>query len=383
MSFDERVVQGLGAVRSARTREAVHRLIEMADAAPQHSDCVTQLLTRLSARTGPEAEAELVNLLKRSDPKSDWIYRILTTVDGRKLGKATPHLHQLHEHGSLEWHITFAFSDLYMRLGIWLLTQLWRSAELATSANQAIEQWQAISAAACARSLLEGAAYLAVEGPQLAVMWDEFKRRGEPTQESLDGFARDLNNQITGLYYGSRVGQGQGRKPPISSTNVMTYLNKLAKETTDLNVIDPYEWLCDAVHPSFGSWTTYNIDCLRDAADSHLFERYARHPLQGIIDSPETAEPAVIRKAADALILAGQVLSDNLTRVRWVLDDVGLTTGVAGALRVDFPLAVYRAERNSPCPCGSGRKFKRCVHRWGDPSDPVGRAGLEPATYGL
>lgn len=30
-----------------------------------------------------------------------------------------------------------------------------------------------------------------------------------------------------------------------------------------------------------------------------------------------------------------------------------------------------KPERNATCPCGSGRKFKRCVHRWGEAGIPL------------
>jgi hypothetical protein len=189
-------------------------------------------------------------------------------------------------------------------------------------------------------------------------MWDEFKRSGHPTPETLNDFTRTLNKRITSLHYASRVGQGQGRPPQIQSKNVMTYIEKLAKRTTGFDVMDTYEWLCDAVHPSFGSWTTYSVVRARDPA---------RHPMRPVVSNPRTVEPTVAQKAADAVILASELLDQDLAHARWVLDDVGLTTEIADSLRLDFPLAVHRPERNSPCPCGSGRKFKRCVHRWGQP----------------
>ncbi|MEV7738942.1 SEC-C metal-binding domain-containing protein [Streptomyces sp. NPDC088921] len=35
-------------------------------------------------------------------------------------------------------------------------------------------------------------------------------------------------------------------------------------------------------------------------------------------------------------------------------------------------------QRSDPCPCGSGRKYKRCVHLWGQPSKPAPTSRAEP-----
>lgn len=374
MAFNELVVRALGEDRVRRMTEGTQKLVDKAEAAPRCTDSFVHLTIPLSAKDPDAADRELGELLARSDPNADWSYFTLRDADGRGFARASPFLRQTAQPGSTEWLITFTFSDLYVRLGAWWLTQLWRGAELATGARDGLEQWHVLVVAACGRSLLEGAAYLDAEVSKLIEMWDAFKRSGVPTADTLDDFARELNERVTTLQYASRVGQGTEQPPQVPSTNVMTYLDKLAKRATDFDVIETYQWLCDAVHPSFGSSTTYCVVRLRDSARSHLLERHARHPLDDRASNPQAFTPTVAQRAADAIILATDLLDQDLVRVRWVLDDVGLTTQIADSLPLkllDFPLAHQHPERNSACPCGSGRKFKHCVHRWGQPGIPA------------
>ncbi|WP_432164603.1 YecA family protein [Streptomyces sp. bgisy031] len=365
MGFDKVVVKGLGAARAHRTEERVKALTDRAAAAPQYSVAAVHLPVPRSATTSDAADLELGQLLHRTGPDESWNYVTLLDTDGKHFGKASPYLRQTAPLGSLDWLVTFTFSDLYTRLGAWWLAQLWCGAELAAGARDALGQWNVLIAAACARSLLEGAAHLATETPKLIESWDEFKRSGRPTHESLKKFSDTLNQRVTHLQYASRVGQGQGQTPKAPSANVMTYLNKLAKHTRDFDVIDIYEWLCDAVHPSFGSLSSFGVVRAVDPARSHVIEHYARDPLDLIVSNPRTQQPTVAHKAADAIILAVDTIDRHLTNAQWVMDDLGLTTEIGDALLLNFPLRHLHPDRNAPCPCGSGRRLKRCMHRWG------------------
>lgn len=366
MYLNELVVQALGEERARRLEDGTLTMLSRADATPQFSESVTHLLIRLSSRDPAGANRELDDLLNR-DPRLEWSYVTYCNPDGSRVARASPYVRQMAALGSMDWALAFMFSDLFMRLSAWWLTQTWRAAELAVGARDALNEWSVLIAAACARSLLEGAAYLAAEAQALVDLWDEFKRIGIPTVETLNDFSQNLNRQLVAFQYASRIGQAQGRPPQFPSTNVMTYVTKLAKRRPDAPVLDIYEWLCDAVHPSFGSVTTYLATRLIDTPRSHLIERYARHPLDRIVSDAPRLEPTVAQKAADAVVLASDTLDQELRRTRWVIDDLALTTDIAASLRLDVPLAHPRPERNSRCPCGSGRKFKRCVHRWGQP----------------
>ncbi|MFV0127801.1 SEC-C domain-containing protein [Streptomyces sp. HMX112] len=357
-------MEALGGERARRVEAGVERLAALADAAPQYTCGVVHLPIPLTAPVPDAAEVELLRLLHSADPEVPWTYTTRVTDDGRIVGKASPFLRQSAPLDSPDWLVTFALSDLYTRIGSWWLTQLWRGAELAVAARDAIERWNPLVAAACARSLLEGAA-LSTEVPKLIGVWDAYKRAGRPTTGSLAEFMDRLNGDVLHLQYATRVGQGQGRPPKVPSTHVMTYLAKLAKRTPDFDVVDVYEWLCDAVHPSYGSSTTYTVVRAVDPARSHQFEQYARHPLRPTVSNPRTVTPTVARKAADAVVLASDPAGPGrraLGAGRPRADDGDRRVPAAG-----LPARPPAPERNAPCPCGSGRKFKRCVHRWGQP----------------
>lgn len=265
-----------------------------------------------------------------------------------------------------------------MRLGAWWSTQLWRAAELATGVRDALNEWTVLVCAASARSLLEGAAYLNHELPILIELWNGFKEKGTPTLDSLEPVLAELNNRVTTLQYSTRIGEVKRLHPQVLSKNVLTYIEKLAKRRPDVDVMDIYEWLCDAVHPSLGSTTVYRALGLGDNARSHIVDRYERWPLELVISSSKRVQPTVAQKAADAVILATHLLHEDLARARWVVVDLGLTADLASSIELQATLAYKRPDRNEQCPCGSGRKFKRCVHRWGQSGAPVASAiGIE------
>ena len=371
MSTDSPVAQALGAERARQLNEGTERILRLADSAPKFTESLTHLLIPLKS-TGAAAQASEIERRLNPDPNVEWNYVTFSTPQGKQFARGNPFMHRMPALGSQEWMITFNLAEQFMRLAAWWFTQMWRAAELAAGARDALDEWTILVAAACARSLLEGAAYLADELPILIELWDSFKKQGSPTIERLNNFAEDLNRRVTTLQYATRIGQAQKRPPQVLSKNVLTYMHKLAKLHNTIDVMDIYEWLCDAVHPSFGSVATYIASSLRDDARSHVVERYERHPLETLVTKSGGLHPRVAQKAADAVIFATNLLADDLAKIRWVVEDLGLTGEVASALRLDVTLAHRKPERNDQCPCGSGRKFKRCVHRWGQPGTPLG-----------
>jgi hypothetical protein len=76
---------------------------------------------------------------------------------------------------------------------------------------------------------------------------------------------------------------------------------------------------------------------------------------------------------ARTAILAVDVLEKSLDDALKVIDDIGLTT--KAPLMASFAywrnLVAKREARNASCPCRSGRKVRRCLHRWTDPAPSV------------
>lgn len=377
VNFEERVVQALGRERADRAQTAAQRLMTLADDDAESTQAVVHMNLPLESQNAHDASAELANLLNVAAPEETWTFVTASHPDGKWSGKASPFLQDTSRLGSRDWIAHFALSDLHMRLAAWRLTQLWRAAELAEQTVESLNRWRLLVAAACSRSLLEGAAALTHETARLNDTWDRFKQAGPPATDSLTKFSIDLNNHLAKLQYASRVGQSSGHPPVLASTNVMTYMNKLAKSTTTVDVVDLYEWLCDAVHPSFGSATTYTVLRASDRPKTHAIEHYARHPLEPLAASGYALQPTVARAAADALVLAADVVHDSLSLVQWTLDDIGLTAEIQGLNRLSYAGGGQPPQRSDPCPCSSGRKYKRCVHRWGQPGTPPSSAAEE------
>jgi hypothetical protein len=374
------VAAAIGNRRLRRLNEYTDRIVHLADSVPSFTESLTHLLLPLQS-TGAAAQAREIERLINPDPNDEWNYITFGSPEGsRKFAKGNPFMHRLGSLGSEDWMITFTLSEQFMRLGAWWFTQLWRAAELATAARSALIDWNVLTAAACARSLLEGAAYMADELPTLVNMWDGFKRQGYPSVESLNSFVQELNTRVTTLQYASRVGQSQKQPGRVKSKNVLTYIQKLSRREPAIDVMDTYEWLCDAVHPSFGSATTYIAASLRDSANTHILERYERHPLNTLVTMSRGLHPHVAENAADAVVLASAILCEDLAGARWVVEDLCLTADIAKALKLRTKLAHPRPQRNARCPCGSGRKFKRCVHQWGESGMPLGSADVDGDT---
>ena len=364
------VAEVLGESRFQQMQDAVSQLLEQADAAPASTVCLTQIPFPIKSTTAAAIDREVMSRI-RPDPVEEWNYLTFSHADGSTYARANPWMHRHSSLDKQEWIVAFMMSESCARLTAWWLPQLWRAAELASGALQALDGWSILVAANCARSLLETAAYLNYEVPDLIKMWDDFKNKGQPTTDRINGFVEKMNLFITRLQFSTRLTEVSASYPEALSKNVMTYVNKMAKSRPDADVLGMYGWLCDAVHPSFGSMSVYRALATGDNANTHLLERYERRPLELIASTPQRTQPTIAQKAADAIILSVGLLQRNLAAARWVVEDIGLTADVKSTLQLDVTLAHSRPQRNDRCLCGSGRKFKKCVHNWGASGVPL------------
>ena len=178
---------------------------------------------------------------------------------------------------------------------------------------------------------------------------------------------QDLSDALIQAQYGSRItGLSEAGEPAVQRTNVLTLLNKFLKARADSDELSlSYEWLCDAVHPSFGSQTAYVRVRAADPLRSTFQTVIARKAVPERKRAPIT-EPDVAHAAATAAAVAAHEFVLAAPAFSRLVFDYGLTTGVAFAPLPDyFGHVERRPSRNDPCPCGSGKKYKNCVHAWG------------------
>lgn len=351
---DEGVVAALGRQRFAAVTAGIQGLHKLASSEPATESWFAHAPIKLRSHDQESAEREITEILYRADPKADWIYVLAQSSDGTRIALASDQIGR--RWAGTRGVVPFLFMDLHSRLNAWRLSHLWRAVDLAEVAIDSLSSWKILPAAACSRSLLEGVAACVVEARQVHDVWDRFKRNGVPSTDATLRFRSEMNALLDQAQFGTRLPirrEGSG----LQRTNVLTFLKKL----DDPSLSEKYEWLCDAVHPSFGFGTTFvSTQGLHRSGSTFAadiaWRSHSRPTQVGKID------PTVANAAADVLAEALDRLAPTLQELRWLVDDIGWTSEAVLA-RAQSPES--RPGRNDPCPCGSGRKFKACLHFWG------------------
>lgn len=349
----------------------------MADDAPAAASNVVHRVVELEATSYEQARTELMALIRETrDPRQParwWSAIPLQGSDGRFRAMASPYFRHDAADNSRDIRFAFPLSGIHLRLGAWWSNHVWRAAELARGARDGLDQWNILVAAACARSLLEGAAYVAVETPEILGLWDGLKSRGHPHSDEVTTFLGELERRTMSAHYSSKLNaKPKAKGEPnayLEAKSIQGYMDQIGKRETGSDVNAIYAFLCDAIHPSFGSAMRY---CVHQQKNAMVFlEHYYRNPLQHTYSAGNNYPPCIAEAAAGAIALSAELLNRDLPTVRWLMDDIYLTAELqAPSAEVIFPWAITAAQRNATCPCGSGRKSKRCVHRWGLPGTP-------------
>jgi SEC-C motif len=233
---------------------------------------------------------------------------------------------------------------------------------------QSATQWHVIPSAALARSLLEGALGFLAEADAIATAWAEMKRQGAPELLEAKRAAAEVATRVAEAQWGTQVAP----EAPLRRPRVMTLMERGA-EVAGLNldsIKEHYRWLSDAVHPSFASQTVFTAELLQHTSGMQAVTVLRRHLPN--IPPDHDYEPLVALAAVDAATVALEELARGLPAFQAVADDYGLTTGACFASRLEYWRCFKRPERNDMCPCGSGRKYKSCIHDWGQPAPRVG-----------
>lgn len=368
--FSPAVVTMLGLSRAMRLEERIARLYGEMERVPDRASSITHLPIALKSTDPASAAEELNQQLLALDPKGSFFTATGERENGTRLGYASD-LFQASRTATPNDLIRFLMFDLYTRVRSWWILHVWRAGDLANAAGEALSEWEILPAAACARALLEGVAAFVIEGEQLFSEWSRFKAVGLPTWASIVAFRGQLADRLLRIEYGSRVGERSGNPAsPLKSLNVMTVLEKFAKRVGDeVEFWTMYEWLCDAVHPSFGFGTAFVATRGRHPSGITLAVDFARRTHLANTNLAKI-DATVAFAAADAIVLSVDELLTELSRARWLVADIGLTSGAMFSSN-DFSVGTTKTpERNGRCPCGSGRKFKACTHQWGTPADP-------------
>jgi hypothetical protein len=266
------------------------------------------------------------------------------------------------------------FIEIHSRLVAWWLTTTWRSLDLAQSTWELTDADRVISAAACSRALLETAAAFWCAAKEMSEIWNAIKLNGLTRDSGLRGW-HELNSWIWRTTYGAKF---DSRSPDLekawkklSSTNVVTYIDKLAKAVPKIDLQTKYQWLCNTVHPSCGGTFAMSTPLATHASGAHAFAWFAPFPIHMESRGGHVAERTVHEAIATLSIVAVRVIVQTLDDSLCIIDDLGLTTGAAKLATFAYWRQLQVATRKQRCPCRSGLTFEKCRHHWKEPSTSI------------
>ncbi len=367
MDYSAKIIDMLGTARIAHIEERLAAIRASVASVPERTSWVKHLPIPLSATDPATAQDELVERLRKSGP--DWFYVTGVRADGARFGYASNLFRPQEPHSGAAIG-QFLLFDIHSSLVAWWFSHLWRAADLAEATCVCFAQWLVLPAAASARALLEGVAAFVLEGEQLLSEWSTFKQRGVPNLSAITAFRESFHAKLLQVQFGSRLGERSGTlTTPFKRTNVMTLLEKFSKRD-GCDVMGSYEWLCDAVHPSFGFHTAYVATQGVHETGATMAADLARRTNTAETRLPKI-DPTVAWACADVFIVAINALLPELTRLRWFIDDFGLTTGIsfAGSSEHSFG-RILNTRATANCPCGSELSVRDCRHTWGAAAEP-------------
>ena len=366
MDYSADIIEMLGEPRVKQLMENLAALRACVASAPDRTCWVKHLPIPLKKSDAGAAHDELVDHLLKNGP--DWFYVTGAQRNGARFGYASVEFRPKAPHAAADMG-TFLLFDMHSSLGAWWASHVWRASDFGEATCSAFVTWSVLPASACARALLEGVAAFVIEGEQLLIEWSEFKQQGFPDLNAVSEFRERFHKRLLQAQFGTRIGEHKGARPPtFKRTNVMTLLEKFSKRDQS-DVWSAYEWLCDAVHPSFGFQSTYVATQGVHESGATFAADLAKRPDEARTLIPKI-EPTVAWACCDAFKVSVDALLTAVPRVRWLIDDFGLTTGLAySALRSSVGARIG-AEMTDQCPCRSGLRAEDCHHVWGTPADP-------------
>ncbi len=369
MEFSADIVEMLGTARVEAVEKRLTAIRACVASAPDHTCWVKHVPIALRASDRDSAERELIERLRKNGP--DWFYITAVRADGTHVGYASD-LVRLAGPPLDRGVSQFFLFDIHSSLGGWWVSHVWRAADLAEATYDSLGAWLILPAATCVRAFLEGVAAFVIEGEKLLAEWSAFKQRGIPDVSAVMEFREQFHGKLLQAQFGSRLGERGGPEAPIKRTNVMTILEKFSKRD-GCDVTAAYEWLCDAVHPSFGFQTAYvSTQGVHNSGATFAADLARRtHTAHTRISK---IEPTVAWACVDAFIVAVDAFLGEVPRLRWLIDDFGLTTGVAFTVPKLAIGSISNIGQNSVCPCGSGLRFEECCHSWGTHATPLASA---------
>jgi hypothetical protein len=254
------------------------------------------------------------------------------------------------------------YPELHMRLISWWLVHAWRAVDLLEDSLSNLRSWRITTAAVTCRALLEEVGCLVDEARSIADAWGKVKLQDPGSPAAVRTPLLRILNKVT---LSTRI---TGAPEVAKATNVLTYVQHLARFASDDRILNWYDWLSDAAHPAFGARIALASPPMRHSSGALIVRSYGRSPMF-LVDSSgnrEQLDHDIAEMCCDTLITSGRIATEVLDQALAVVDDFGLTTRASSLTRRWYWRDFLPANGNRPCPCGRGA-WARCGHFWGRP----------------
>lgn len=366
--FGGEIDRGVGAADGRPWQLAESAFEEFLVTAGVRSDTVTWS-SELIPVEFPNRDAAVDRLSRDTRDDGAWSFMTLRTEDepGTYL-LALPVTERFETHPEV-----LPFIELYSRATAWWLVNMWRTRELSRAATELASRSMLVASASAVRALVETVAAFDYDARRIRTAWSDMKSAGPSTASDGAWARRQAVHQLfTEVFYGSKFTDAAPElkehwSDRVSRRNVLTQLKHHAKRVEGVDLIGEYEWLCNVVHPSIGTLMVYSSPAFLHDTGTHADRLWHEAPTYAVDATgertgPTTVQRAVARAATTALHACVEVGRPMLR----IIDDIALTSEAPAAMRRPVFRSPGPVGRNDACPCGSGVKWKRCGHAWGE-----------------
>jgi len=249
-----------------------------------------------------------------------------------------------------------------------ILLRGWRVQQLIEGLTSALASWNITIAAASARGLMETACAWFIESKEIADKWKSSTRVSTQNLETLLAARGELAKSVAQVFAGTRLPGLLKVDKSFERKNVLTFIKKTANTLEYAALIEQYEELCDAVHPSFGStemfWAEAGINEEAQQVRVLLSRTAAGQPGDKRTQPIVPGSGLIFTIISSATWACERLLSD-LQQFEIFCRDVCLTCRIHTLKELDYWAVVSPTGLYEPCACGSGKTTRFCIHEFG------------------
>jgi len=162
------------------------------------------------------------------------------------------------------------WTDQARNIEAYSMTTFWRGVELLKPAIRGLNIREITGPAVLARSLLEIGCTFIMHANNLEKTLSELSFPANTVVAS-----HEFEEMVVKMIWGTRYGDPE---PHLKQTNVLSCIQKVAKNPNATDVLSTYEYLCDIAHPSFIGNTrfwSHVEELLADSSERRVISRYA------------------------------------------------------------------------------------------------------------